>query len=83
VAEFVAAKIGRIFITAKHSGYFFQNVREDYVLLWTAFVSVYSHETKKKLKEYDEWMSGDGGLIHTPDELIAKIQSDIKSKRRH
>jgi hypothetical protein len=58
-------------------------VRETYVLLWTAFVSEYSHETKKKLKEYDDWMAGEGKLIHTPDELVAKIQRDIKSKRRH
>lgn len=57
-------------------------VRETYVLLWTAFVSTHSHETRKKLKEYENWKNSDGNNISTPDELIFMIQSDIKSKRR-
>ncbi len=57
-------------------------VRETYVLLWTAFISAYSHETRKKLKEYDLWKSGKGANINIPDELITLIQTDIKSKRR-
>lgn len=58
-------------------------VRETYVLLWTAFVSLYTHETRRKLKEYDIWKAQMGANINTPDELIEQIQSDIKSKRRH
>ncbi|MBO5086411.1 MAG: hypothetical protein J6B65_04150 [Paludibacteraceae bacterium] len=57
-------------------------VREDYVLLWTAFVATYSHETQRKLKEYETWKKSEGEDISTPDELVAIIQSDIKSKRR-
>lgn len=57
-------------------------VRDTYVLLWTAFVSMYKHETRKKLKEYQGWKeSEEGAIINTPDELIAKIQ-EIKSKER-
>ncbi len=57
-------------------------VRETYVLLWTAFISTHSHQTRNKLKEYDAWKNGEGAGINTPDELIAVIQADIKSKRR-
>ena len=57
-------------------------VRENYVLLWTAFVSTRSHETQKKLKEYEEWKRNEGKDVSTPDELIHRIQENIKSKRR-
>lgn len=58
-------------------------VRETYVLLWTAFMSKYSNASKKKLKEYQEWKnSKDGKLSNTPDELVKQIQDSIKSKER-
>ena len=57
-------------------------VRETYVLLWTAFVATLPHETKRKLKEYETWKNGEGKDISTPDELVSLIQSEIKSKRR-
>ncbi|MCD8387901.1 MAG: hypothetical protein LUD17_13615 [Bacteroidales bacterium] len=56
-------------------------VRETYVLLWTAFLSEYRHQSKKKLKEYEEWKKGEGVDINTPDELIASIQNSIKKAR--
>lgn len=56
-------------------------VREAYVLLWTAFISTYSNETKRKLKEYELWKSGEGNNISTPDQLIELIQSQIKKAR--
>ncbi len=52
-------------------------VRKTYVLLWTAFVSLNNHQTRKKLKEYELWKNGIGSQINTPDELISKIQSEI------
>lgn len=57
-------------------------VRENYVLLWTAFLSEFKHQSKKKLKEYDEWKLKEGSNINTPDELISYIQNDIKNKRQ-
>jgi hypothetical protein len=32
------------------------DVRENYKLLWTAFVAEYDHEKRKKQKEYEEWL---------------------------
>jgi len=32
------------------------DVRENYKLLWTAFVAQYPHEKRKKLKEYNNWI---------------------------
>lgn len=69
-------------VTGDYDYFVVLEVRETYVLLWTAFVSTYSHETRKKLKEYELWKNGDGSNISTPDELVSLIQSDIKSKRR-
>ncbi len=57
-------------------------VRNNYVLLWTAFVGELSHETAKKLREYNAWKATDGRGINTPDELIHSIQEEIKSKER-
>ncbi len=57
-------------------------IRNTYVLLWTAFVGELAHETRKKLREYNEWKSADGSGINTPDELIQIIQEEIKSKER-
>lgn len=56
-------------------------VRETYVLLWTAFLSEYRHQSKKKRKEYEEWKRGEGVNINTPDELVALIQDSIKKAR--
>lgn len=56
-------------------------VRETYVLLWTAFLSEYRHQTQKKLKEFEEWKRGEGININTPDDLIAMIQESIKKAR--
>lgn len=56
-------------------------VREKYVLLWTAFVSTYSNETKRKIKEYESWKNGEGKEISTPDQLIELIQNQIKKAR--
>lgn len=56
-------------------------VRDTYVLLWTAFLSEYKHQSKKKLKEYEEWKYGEGININTPDELISLIQDSIKKAR--
>lgn len=56
-------------------------VRETYVLLWTAYVATYSNESRKKKKEYEEWKKREGKGINTPDELIEKIQDEIKKAR--
>ncbi len=47
----------------------------------TAFLSEYRHQSKKKLKEYEEWKKNEGVGINTPDELIALIQESIKKAR--
>lgn len=56
-------------------------VRETYVLLWTAFLSEYRHQSQKKLKEFEAWKQREGIDINTPDELIAMIQESIKKAR--
>ncbi len=56
-------------------------VRGTYVLLWTAFLSEYRHQSQKKLKEFEAWKQGEGIDIKTPDELIAMIQESIKKAR--
>lgn len=56
-------------------------VRDTYVLLWTAFLSEYSHQSSKKIKEYTDWKKNEGANINTPDELIALIQEAIKKAR--
>lgn len=66
-----------------HDYFVVLEVRETYVLLWTAFVSIHPHETRKKLKEYTIWKAGMGANINTPDQLIGQIQAEIESKRRH
>lgn len=57
-------------------------VRSNLVLLWTTFVGERPHEIAKKMREYNMWKSTEGSDINTPDELIHKIQEDIKSKER-
>lgn len=56
-------------------------VRESYVLLWTAFLSEYRHQSQKKFREFEEWKQGEGSKINTPDELIVSIQESIKKAR--
>ena len=56
-------------------------VRETFVLLWTAFWAEYKHQITKKFKEYQEWKQGEGANVNTPDELIALIQESIKKAR--
>ena len=56
-------------------------VRDTYVLLWTAFLSEYSYQSSKKIKEYTDWKKNEGANINTPDELIALIQEAIKKAR--
>lgn len=56
-------------------------VRETYVLLWTAFLSEYRHQSQKKLKEFEAWRLGEGIGFNTPDELIAMIQESIEKAR--
>lgn len=36
------------------------DIRENYVLPWTAFVLEYSHEKRKKQKEYEEYIKNKG-----------------------
>lgn len=55
-------------------------VRATYVLLWTAFLSEYRHQSAKKLKEYEEWKRGEGINVDNPDELISLIQRSIKKQ---
>ena len=53
------------------------DVRKTFVLIWTAFFADYPHQAKKKQKEYEAWLSSIGGVVMTPDELIADIQSRL------
>lgn len=63
------------------AGYFvIVEVRADYVLLWTAFVSEYNHEMRKKLQEYAQWKKNMSVNDMTPDRLIAEIQQEIKAR---
>lgn len=55
------------------------DVRKTFVLIWTAFFADYPHQAKKKQKEYEVWLASKGGIMMTPDELIADIQSRLSS----
>lgn len=54
--------------------YLILDVRRSYVLLWTAYYANYQHEVAKKNREYQQWLSSVGGVVKSPDELIADIQ---------
>ena len=56
-------------------------VRETYVLLWTAFMSKYHNTRRKKEKEYLAWKESEGTDINTPDDLIKLLQEEIKKAR--
>lgn len=53
-------------------------VRKECVLLWTAFYADYSHEVRKKQKEYNNWLTSVGGVQKSPDELIKNIRDRFK-----
>ena len=55
-------------------------VRATYLLLWTAFVSERSHETAKKMKEYQTWLKTNGDKEYTPDSMIMEIQKELKAR---
>lgn len=67
--------------TDKETYFVILEVRETYVLLWTAFLSEYRHQSQKKLKEFEAWKQGEGIDINTPDEFIEMIQEAIKKAR--
>lgn len=66
--------------TSEETYFVILEVRATYVLLWTAFLSEFKHQTRKKIKEYLEWKAGEGININTPDQLIALIQDSIKKQ---
>ena len=47
------------------------------MLLWTTFVAEYSHEVRKKQKEYEAWSKAVGNRSYTPDELIGEIMERL------
>lgn len=54
------------------------DVRKTFVLLWTAFYAKYSHQLKKKSKEYQAWKDTiDNNKVMTPDELIKNIMDRL------
>lgn len=57
------------------------DIRSTYILLWTAFVSEYKHETNKKLKEYNNWMLKNKGKTFTPDTLVHEIMEELNKKQ--
>lgn len=57
--------------------FFVLDVRQTFVLPWTAFVAEYSHEVRKKEKEYQQWLSTLGDKVYTPDTLIRKIMDEL------
>lgn len=57
------------------------DIRTTYILLWTAFVSEYKNETKKKLKEYNNWLLENNSKAYTPDTLVIEIMEELKKKQ--
>ena len=57
--------------------FFIIDVRKTFLLPWTAFVSEYPHELRKKEKEYKRWLEQPGNREHTPDSLVQKIMDDL------
>jgi hypothetical protein len=45
-----------------------------YMLL---LVAEYSHEVRKKEKEYQKWLDTQGDKGYTPDSLVRKIMSEL------
>lgn len=58
------------------------DVRSSFILLWTAFVSEYKHDTRKKEKEYNQWLIKNDNKKYTPNELVSKIMNTIIKKQK-
>ena len=58
------------------------DVRNTYVLLWTAFASENNHEKRKKLREYNQWLFDNDNKKYTPDELMSQIMDNIIKKQK-
>jgi hypothetical protein len=56
------------------------DVRVNCVIIWTAFVAEYTHEKRKKEKEYQDWISTNGGKTYSPDALILNIINKLKKQ---
>ena len=56
--------------------YVILDVRKTYVLLWTAFYAEFSHQNRKKAKEYETWKRNNPDIT-TPDALVSMIQSKL------
>lgn len=52
-------------------------VRKEYVLMWTAFYADYPNASRKKEREYIDWLAKQNGKHWTPDELVKDIQSRL------
>ena len=57
------------------------DVRISFILLWTAFVSEYKHDTRKKEKEYNQWLIKNDNKKYTPNELVSKIMNIIEKQK--
>jgi hypothetical protein len=57
--------------------FFVLDVRKTFLLPWTAFVAEYKNETRKKEREYQEWLASQKGIIYTTDELVRKIMDEM------
>jgi len=54
------------------------DVRKTFVLLWTAFFAGFSHQLKKKVKEYQAWRDSVGkDKVITPDMLVKEIMDRL------
>lgn len=53
-------------------------VREGYVLPWTAFCAEYNNQIRKKSKEYEQWLDKVGNRAYTLEELIDDIMNREK-----
>ena len=58
------------------------DVRISFILLWTAFVSEYKHDTRKKEKEYNQWLIENNNKKCTPNDLVSKIMNTIIKKQK-
>ena len=53
-------------------------VREGYVLPWTAFCAEYNNQVRKKSKEYEQWLDKVDNRAYTLEELIDDIMNREK-----
>lgn len=54
------------------------DVRDGYVLPWTAFCAEYNNQIRKKAKEYNQWLKDVGNKVYTLEELINDIMKREK-----